>query len=264
MKKRCLLGLLLLTPILAHADPLNNGALGALALLALIALLFTGLTLLLMVLAFLRPASQLLQRTQGAFLVVFGWLYLSWFRSLLHITQGSLYPDLASAIFPLAMLLNGLTQAKQARQHLACQAWAGLALAGSEGLLRLLVRVLELKTFWLSGPRNDGFYLLWRDAVMFLVSAFSWVLVLALLRRQPAPAASLWQSWWRTPAVGAGMSVVLYLFNMVSLFHGEPGISIDLVALLPSSLLMFSSCWLAGVVVLRLIHPLVQVPEAVD
>jgi hypothetical protein len=250
MKQRYLLSLLLLTSFLAHADPLNNGALGALGLLVLLLLGFVGLTLLLVVLAFLRPASQLLQLTQGAFLLVFSWLYLSWFRDLARLMEDSPYPSLSSAVIPLALLLNGLTQAKQAQRHLVCQAWAGLAVAGSGGLLKLLVRVLELKTFWLSGPKDDGLYLVWRDAVAFLVTALSWVLVLTLLRRQPAPAASLWQSWWSTPAIGAGMSAVFYLLNLLDLSYGEPGI-----------LSVFMACWLAGVIVLRLIHPLSQRQE---
>lgn len=251
--KHCyVLSLLLLTPSLAHADPLNNGALGAAGLLVLIGLGFAGLTLLLVVLAFLRPASRLLQFTQGAFLVMFSWLYLSWFQDLARLTTDPLYPGLSSALIPLALLLNGLTQAKQARWSLACQAWAGLAVAGGGGLLWLLIRVLELATFWLSGPREEGYYLLWRFALALLVNVLSWVVVLAYLRRKPAPAASLWQLWWSTPAFGAGMTILFYLLNG----HGEPGIRFQ-----AGSLSVFSTCWLAGVVVLRLIHPVAQQHE---
>lgn len=251
--KRFLLGCLLVLPLLAQADPLNNGALAVLTYAALALVALVALTLLLLVLAFLFPQRKGLQIVQGVFLVLFALFYLLGER-LLHFLGNPVNTTL-SALLPLGLLLNGLTQARQARGLLACRVWAGVAVIGCTGLLWILVALLHLDQLWQPDLSSIAWRTLWHLSLALPVDIGGWLLVLLLLRRHLLPATALWQPWWAAPASAAGITAVYYVFNTLRVFL-MPNVSPDLVALLPSILVTAGTCWLAGVAMLRLVHPL--------
>lgn len=78
-----------------------------------------------------------------------------------------------------------------------------------------------------------------------------------LLRRHLLPATAVWQPWWAAPASAAGIAAGDYLVNALRLFF-LPNSGPDIPSLLPSILLTAGACWLAGVAMPRLVHPLAQ------
>jgi hypothetical protein len=115
-----------------------------------------------------------------------------------------------NALVPLALLLNGLTQARQAARILTRLLWTGVAITGGSSLLWLLLSVLPLRSL----PGGPSPLLGWLVSV--LVALSSWVVVLRLLRREPALGATLWHGpWWRTPAVVSGVGAGYALVEQV-------------------------------------------------
>jgi hypothetical protein len=261
MKQRYLLSLLLLTPSLAHADPLNNGALGVLGFIAMLALGFVGLTLLLVVLASRRPASRELQVAQVLLLALFIYFSLTKYRAIISLLGTGVEAGLP-AVIPFALLLNGLAQAKRTQLAGVCRAWLGLAVAGSTGLLWVGVDVFRLDELWQPDLQNAVLRTLWTLAMALPIQVIGWIAVLGLLRRYPAPAATLWHPWWATPTAAAGIAVVYHLLNILHLLGLPYMVNLDWDALGPSVLLTASVCWLAGVITLRFVRPPVQLSNA--
>jgi hypothetical protein len=239
MKNRLLLGVLLL-PALAQAGTGYHAPGGEGKLVSIILAPFV-LPPLLLLGACLRPQSKVLQLGLGLAIGGLAWLW-SWLgpdRSSHSITGVVFYVE---AFLPLALLLNGLGQARQAARLPAQLAWAGIAVAGGSFLGWSL---LSLWQVWLgSGPGL---------LAHLLLTMGSWLLVLRWLRRAPALSATLWQGpWWRTPAVASGVAAVFLLVKLLParVHWSSTGLLLLYVAVVTL---------LTGLVALRLLVPLVVV-----
>lgn len=136
-------------------------------------------------LAFLFPRRKGLQIAQGVLLVLFALLYLRGGR--LFDLLGNPVDTALAAMLPLGLLLNGLTQARQARGLLACRAWAGVAVAGSTGILWILVALLHLDQLWLPDVSSIASRTIWHLSLALPIDVAGWLLVLLLLRRYLLP-----------------------------------------------------------------------------
>lgn len=106
----------------------------------------------------------------------------------------------AYAVVPLALLLNGLTQARLAQRPAAYQAWVGLALTGLLGLLALAGQWL------LPTPTTAGQEVAHAGLTLGL-SLLAWGLLGRLLAARHSLRPWLWQPWWRTPTLAAAVAI---------------------------------------------------------
>lgn len=247
MKQRFLLSLLLLSPFLAQAYA-GGGSLsrGQGFLLAFLLLAPFVVPPVLMLWAYLRPRKQGLQLMQGLVMVGFawGWTNLQQDRSVRSMEGVCYY---LNTLVPLALLLNGLTQARQVARWQTRLCWTGVAITGGSFLVWNLLPSLR----GLVGEQDTV-----PGAILSLVVALaSWVGVLHLLRREPALSAALWQGpWWRTPAVVSGVGATYMLVNLLGddlywSFIGSFMLYVAVISLL------------AGIISLRLVSPLAPAPE---
>jgi hypothetical protein len=256
MKQRYLLGLVLLTPFLAQAygggGSISPGE-GFLFVLVLLAPFVLPPTFLLW--AYLRPRNRGVQLTQGFLIVGLAWLWsvLQQDRGVRSMEGVSFY---FNALVPLALLLNGLTQARQAARVSTRLFWTGVAVTGGGSLVWQLLSVL----LWRNLPGGQSPLLGWLVSV--LVALSSWVVVLRLLRREPALGATLWHGpWWRTPAVVSGVGAVYTLVEQVLSTLYSSFISIAWSSM-PLLLLYQAIIYLvAGIIALRLVSPLAPEPD---
>lgn len=256
MKHRLLLLLLLLLPLLAQAYA-GGGHLSAGEGIVLVLILLAPFVLppTLLVWAYLRSRQLGLQLVQGLVLLGCIWLW----SALRHDHSVSSMGGGAVACYfetllPLTLLLNGLTQARQATRWQTRLLWTGAAITGGYALLWCVLMVLPLGEL-----RGSGQPLLrW---VMFgmsvLLALGSWVVVLRLLRREPALSATLWQApWWRTPVVVSSVGAVYAVASQVlSTFYSS--FIYTAWAGMPLLMLYVAAIYLlAGLVALRLVLPL--------
>jgi hypothetical protein len=254
MKHRLLLLPLLLLPMLAHAYG-GGGHLSAGAEILLVIILLTPFVLppTLLLWAYLRPRQRGLQLVQGLVLLGCIWLWsaLRHDRSVSSMGGVAFYFE---TLLPLTLLLNGLTQARQATCWQTRLLWTGAAITGGYALLWCVLMVLPLGELRSSGQP----FLRW---VMFGVSVLfalsSWVVVLRLLRREPALGATLWQApWWRTPVVVSSVGAVYAVASQVlstlySSFIYTAWAGMPLLMLYVAAIYL-----LAGLAALRLVSPL--------
>ena len=261
MKHRLLLLLLLLLPMLAQAYG-GGGHLSAGAEIILVLILLAPFVLppVLLLWAYRRPQQLGLQLVQGLVLLGCIWLW----SAIRHDHSVSAMGGGAVAFYfetllPLTLLLNGLTQARQAARWQTRLLWTGAAVTGGYSLLWCLLRVLPLGELSGSGrPLVD--WLMFGLRILFALG--SWVVVLRLLRREPALSATLWQApWWRTPVVVSSVGAVCtvastVLSTLYSSFIYTAWSSMPLFMLYAAT-----SYLLAGPVALRLVSPLAVGPE---
>ena len=240
MKRRLLLGCLLLTPVLAHAYPRNNEALAVLPYLTVLLLA----TPMLLVLTFWRPHERSFQIAQGVCLLCFAGLRLVGAR-FFNILGPAALPAL-DAILPLALLLNGLTLARLAQRPSTCRLGAGIAVAGSAALCGLLLH----SVVHLSPLQERG-----GAALALLVALGGWVVVLCWLRRQPGPAAILWQPGGRVLVAATGACLGFLLFTFFSVVLPRSTNAQFWALLAGDGLQVAVACWLTGVLAFRLISP---------
>ena len=227
-------------PALAHAFPRNNEALAALPYLTVLLIA----TPVLVVLAFWRPRERSLQVAQGVCLLCFAGLRLVGGR-FFNILGPSVLPAL-DAILPLALLLNGLTLARLAQRASSCRLGAGIAVAGSTALCGLLLHsVLHLSPLQGSG----------QAALALVVALSGWVVVLSWLRRQPGPAAILWQPGGRVLTAATGACLGFLLFTFFSVVFTLSGHTPFWSLLAGNGLQVAVACWLTGVLAFRLVSP---------
>ncbi|MGI4759862.1 MAG: hypothetical protein ACRYF0_04095 [Janthinobacterium lividum] len=245
MKNR-LLPLLVLLPTLAQAYG-GGGRTSAGEVFWFVTLLLTPFLLppALLLWAYLRPQNRGLQLVQGLALVGFMWLwsFLRQDHSIQSMAGVSFY---FQAFMPLALLLNGLAQARQATRWQTCLLWTGAAITGGYSLLTMLPL---------------GNWAGWGILVNVLLSLGSWVLVLCLLRRVPGLSATLWQGpFWRTPALvsAVGGGWVLLTETLSTLY--APNISTPLSSMLYIMAFVAGIHLVAGLVALRLVSPLAAEP----
>jgi hypothetical protein len=157
---------------------------------------------------------------------------------------------------PLALLLNGLTQARQAVRVSARLFWTGVAVTGGASLVWQVLSVLP----WHSLAGGQFPVLGWLVGLLVVLS--SWVIVLRLLRREPALSTTLWHGlWWRTPAVVSGVGAVYALVEQVrsTLYSSFMSVAWSgMPLLLLYEVLIYS---VAGLIALRLVSPLAPEPE---
>jgi hypothetical protein len=257
MKQRNLLGLLLLTPFLAQAygggGSISPGE-GFLFVLVLLAPFVLPPVFLLW--AYLRPRDRGLQLMQGFLMVGFAWLWsaLQQDRGLRSIEGVSFY---FNALVPLALLLNGLTQARQAARVLTRLFWTGVAVTGGASLVWQVLSVLPWRS--LAGGQSPA--LGWLVGLLVVLS--SWVVVLRLLLREPALSTTLWHGiWWQVPLVVSGVGAVYALVEQVlstlySSFMSVAWLGMPLLVLY--EIIIYS---VAGLIGLRLVSPLASEIEA--
>ena len=240
MKKSVLL--LLLLPTLAQAYG-GGGHTSAAELFLLGATILTPFLLppLLLLWACLRPQNRSLQLAQGIVSLSIMWLW-SWLgqdRSISSMAGVALY---FQAFVPLALLLNGLMQARQATRWYPRLLWTAAAITGGYSLLTLL-------------PLPVGGW--WGYPVNMLLALGSWVPVLRLLRRAPGLSATLWQSpFWRTPALVGGVGGAWVLANEALSNLYATNFSVPLSSMLYIMALVTGIHLLAGIIALRLVAPL--------
>ncbi|MGI4735217.1 MAG: hypothetical protein ACRYG7_08570 [Janthinobacterium lividum] len=261
MKQRLLLLPLLLLPGLAHAYA--GGGHTSVAAGILFVLIFLApfvLPPVLLLWAYLRPRQLGLQLVQG--LVVLGcvwlWSFLQYDRSVSSMGGGAvaLYFE---ALLPLALLLNGLTQARQANRWQTRLLWTGAAITGGYSLLQGLLMILPLGGLMGSSQPSREWLML---GMQVLRALSSWVVVLRLLRQEPALGATLWHApWWRTPVVVSSVGAVYALASIVLSNLHSSFISTAWEGM-PLLMLYFAAIYLlAGLIALRLVSPLAAAPE---
>jgi hypothetical protein len=150
----------------------------------------------LLVWAFLRPRSRVLQVGQVLALLPWSCLLFAYGRELCYYGNIPYLLPVAYAVLPLALLLNGLTRARRARQPNAYRAWVGVALTGLLGLL-------ELPGQWLLPLPTTAGQQAAHAGLALGLGLLAWVLLVRLLSARPSLRPWLWQPWWRTPALAA-------------------------------------------------------------
>jgi hypothetical protein len=256
MKHRLLLLSLLLLPELAQAYA-GGGHISAVEGLLFVLILLTPFVLppALLLWAYLRPRQLGLQLVQGLVMLGCVWLWsaLRQDRSVSSMGGGAV-AFYFETLLPLTLLLNGLTQARQAARWQTRLLWTGAAITGGYSLLWCLLMILPLDGLTGSSrPLLD--WLMFGIQVLFALG--SWVVVLRLLRQDPALSATLWHApWWRTPVVVSSVGAVYALASQVlstlySTFIYTAWEGMPLLMLYAATI-----CLLAGLVALRLVSPL--------
>jgi len=212
------LAMLLLSPLLAQADPLNNGVLGLVAYFSLGLLVLAVGTTALTSWAYRRPDARGVYWAQFLplllCLILGVWLDRSFNGGNLPLL-GNLNP-LLSVCLPLAAWLNGVTLARRATAETPRQVWVGVA---ALGLVQLL---LVLPRFYLQRHLFDG-----GEGALPLQSAYQLLTIVlgiaswAIVVRQVAHP-SLWQPVWRTPAIGAAVGAGFFIVHMAYFFWQLP------------------------------------------
>jgi hypothetical protein len=256
MKRRLLFLPLLLLPGLAQAYA-GGGHFSTGAVILFLLFLLTPFVLppVLLLWAYLRPRQLGLQLVQGLVLLgcVWLWSFLQHDRSVSSMGGGAVAFYFAT-LLPLTLLLNGLTQARQANRWQTRLLWTGAAITGGYSLLQGLLMILPL-----GGLMGSSHPLLaWLMFSMeVLVALGSWVVVLRLLRQEPALNATLWHApWWRTPVVVSSVGAVYalasnVLSNLYSSFIYTAWEGMPLLMLYTATI-----CLIAGLIALRLVSPL--------
>ena len=154
----------------------------------------------LLVWAFLRPRSRVLQVGQVLGLLPWSYLLFAYGRELFYYGNAPYLLPVAYAVLPLALLLNGLTRTRLAQRPNAYRAWVGVALTGLLGLLALPGQWL-LPTPTMAGQQAA------HAGLTLGLGLLAWGLLVRLLGAQHSLHPWLWQPWWRTPALAAAATI---------------------------------------------------------
>lgn len=245
----------LLVPLLAQADPLNNGALGLIALVGLAALGLAVGAVALTGWAYLRPTARGVYWAQfgplALCLVVGLWLDVRLDGSGLPFLGR--YNPLLSLCLPLAAWLNGVTLARRAAHERTRRLWVGVAALALTQLLLLLPHFFLER--YLLGHMGDGLPLQTGYQVLAFAGGVAGWAVVARQVGHPA----LWQPQWRTPAAGAAVAAGFFLLHLAYFFWGlSPVVRPDgltAVGLGWGVLRSAGLTWAAGVLALLVIPP---------
>jgi hypothetical protein len=203
---------LFVLPLLAQADPLNNGALGLIVYAALFLMSLALLSPLLTVWSYLRPSSRGLFALQLLLLALALWagggMHYA-FRGQDWPLLGRFNPLWELAV-PLGVWLNGSMLARRARHEAARVVWTAVAVLALGNLLVMMPFALLLHLFPQGGGLDAWVQMVYRVVVLVLLIA-SWCVVL----RQVGRPVALWQPWWRAPLVFTGVSFANYLCDLV-------------------------------------------------
>jgi hypothetical protein len=261
LMKHLLLLALLLLPVLAQADPLNNGALRVLGLVVLCLLGLFGTTLGLTFWAYFRPTARVLFWVQ--LLLLGGCLWLGVLQE--RYARGALpllgdYNPLLQVCVPLGVWLNGVTLARSANRVGVRLFWVSVAVSALLHLLTLLpyAWLNSYSRHFILPTQSPG---LWQAAYLLLAlvaGICSWWVVLRQVASPSVPQPSLWLPWWRPPAVGALVGIGYFAIHMSFVLGPHAGIVLGMpwLQLLQAALKGAVVNWIAGVIALRLTRPI--------
>ena len=256
MKYRYLLGLLL-TPTLTHAYAGAQDSFGMSPVVLVVLLTPLVLPPLLVAWAFLQPNRRGLQVVQGLALLGFLWLLNGPGPALLDDFSLTGILPLLRILLPLALLLNGLTQARQAACASAYLAWVGLAVTGAVGLL--VIPSQELLNLLPIRQTQPVLLEVGQTILTFGLNLVAWLLVIRLLKSRHDQREALWLPWWGMPTVAVvvliGWAVLessLVLLGSLSAEGGGRLATLPWGKILTGMLLSVSLRWLTGAMALRL------------
>lgn len=240
---------LLLLPLLAQADPLNNGALGVIVYAALFIVGLVLFSPLFTLWSYLRPSSRVLFALQLLLLALSLWIG----GGMHYAFRGQDWPLLGrfnplwEIAVPLGVWLNGVRLARRARHEAARLVWTAVAVLALSNLFMIAPFALLLKLFQQGDSIDASLQMVYRVVAMVLLIA-SWSVVLRQLGRP----AGLWQPWWRAALVFAGVGFANHLFDVVltNVYTQFIMLSLEWGAVLQAVL-----NWVAAVVALRLTRP---------
>lgn len=199
--------------------------------------------------AFLCPHWRWLQGVQVLALLAWSW-FLRVYALGIGLSSLNWLLPWGTMLLPLGILLNGLTQARLATRPDAYCLWVGLAVCGGASLLGFPLAQLLL--------RNVSYN--WLVAANLALYGLAWWGVARLLRMRGDLRLAFSQPWRRTltlaAAVQGSLAVAFSLWNLL-LVEGMQGYWHGQEWWLRSaaySLLATAQCWLAGVLVMRLIR----------
>jgi hypothetical protein len=262
----CVLSGLLLVPTLAQAY--SGTSTSAAEVILFLLLLLTPLVLppALVIWAYRRPHNRSVQLLQGLALVFHCWLwsYLKSSNELRH-WGGEWLLLYFDALLPIALLLNGLVQARLAARASLRLLWVGAAVVGGEQLVWLVLRVAGSWQWQLFGAGNQLLYQLWSLFLNGLVALLSWTLVVRHLRRQPEVSVALWQQpWWQAPVLAGSIAAGVALLNELSYTLFSPHLSTNWASMMWGLCVTFLFTSAMGVLALRLVSPLTSELELAD
>jgi hypothetical protein len=245
----------LLTPQLAHADPLDN--FGEIVLIgsSVLGLMLAALLLLLAIWSYRQPARPGLRAGVLALLVpsVGVLLFLSSYRLDLH-SPFTLAPELLETAVWASAWLGAITLARAAQHDGARRTWTAVAAVALSMLLFMPISWLQ-QAFLGGGGNYHVFetlaYRVGIRVVAAVVGLAGWWLVLRQTASFPALDAAVRSSWWLVPALAAGLDLAFYLAQLAFLnVRYSGGIHWDSVA--GPALISMAVSWAVGVAALRL------------
>lgn len=240
---------LLLLPLLALADPLNNGALGVLVYVALFLAGLALLSPLLTVWSYFRPHFRVLYVLQLVLLAVGLWCG----GKMNYVFRGEEFPLLGrfnplwEVAMPVSIWLNAVMLARRARRDSARLVWGVVAVLALYHLLLVAPYAFLTASGWQWGAAR-AWALIGYQLLMLALLMSSWWGVL----RQLGWLVLFWHPWWRAPLVFAGIELSYRVADwaMTNFFTHNLVLGLGEGPLLQAAL-----SWIAGVVALRLVRP---------
>ena len=264
--RRALLLLVLLPPLLAHADPLDAiGEVLGIALVAGAALLtLVVLTLVLVVLAYLQPQRRGLYYAQLVLLALngpVGLVLLAATQALREWLPVAINPSW-QLVLPLGVWLNAVRWAQQAQADTWRRWWASVAVAALTSLL-LVPWSLGLNSWLMHHPNPSqaligGIFLL----LSLVVALVSWAIVIRQLRA--VMPAAVWQPWWLPPLLVALLGATYTVFTTSLSFAFITSIQMQPLLLLRIGGQSLVSSWVVGVLALLVLRPARAARRAVE
>jgi hypothetical protein len=259
--KRFITGLLpglLLAPTLVQAYSGTSTSSGEVVLFLLLLLTPLVLPPVLVIWACRKPENRGLQVMQGLALLFHAWLwcYLSSSGELRQ-WGGAWLGVYLEALLPLALLFNGLAQARLAAREPVQLLWVGAAVVGGQQLLWQLWRLAGIDRLVLFVHGTQPLNQFWSLLLGVLVALCSWSVVLRHLRHQPEVSATLWQqSWWRAPLLAGSIAAVYALVEGLSYTLFSTFAYTNWPSMAWGMLVTLLIVGVAGVAALRLVSPL--------